>query len=73
MKLLRELAGKLKLFSDLELAMCEKLEENDRRLYALEEEKKRLRAAVDSHAQKIYEMQMILGELRRKAAIDDLR
>lgn len=72
MKLLRELAGKLKLFCDLELAIVEKLEEHDQRLYKLEEDYKRMRGSTDSHAQSIHELRLILGELRRKGAANDL-
>lgn len=66
MKLLRECLGKLKLFADLELAVVDKLEDHDKRLYKLEEDYKRVRATVDSQAKTLYELQLVVADLKRK-------
>lgn len=69
MKQLRELVGKIKLFCDFEMAVVEKLDELETRVYKLEEDYKRHRGATDSHAQSIHELQLILGEVRRKSGV----
>lgn len=48
MEHIRELLGQLKLFMRLDIAFCDKFEEQDKRLYALEEDNKRLLATVRS-------------------------
>lgn len=66
MSKLRELLGKLGLAFQLDLAMVEKIEELEQRVYALEENRKMKDQTIKSLEHRYSELQYIVGSLKKE-------
>lgn len=65
MKQIRELLAQLKLYAQLDMAFCDKLDELETRVYKLEEEMKLARGANKSNATRIGELTLAFGSFKR--------
>ena len=65
MKAIREMLAKVKLYAQLDIAIVDKLEEIEKRVYCLEEDMKLARGSNRSNAQRISELTLALGTLKR--------
>lgn len=66
MKQLRELVAKIKLFCEFDIAVVDMLDDHDTRLKRLEDDYKLLKARSDGNSQRISELVLTFGEIRRK-------
>lgn len=66
MQEIRELLAQLKLSVQIDIAIAEKLEEIEKRLYALEENMKLARGANKSNALRLGELTLALADLRQE-------
>lgn len=57
----RDLVGKLKLLSDIDIAMVDLLQDHGDRIAKLEEQNKRQQGLIDGHASKLFQIQELLG------------
>ena len=65
MKAIKEMLAKVKLYAQLDMAIVDKLEEIEKRVYCLEEDMKLARGSNRSNAQRISELTLALGTLKR--------
>lgn len=65
MKAIREMLAKVKLYAQLDIAIVDKLEEIEKRVYRLEEDMKLARGSNRSNAQRISELTLALGAYKR--------
>lgn len=65
MKAIKEMLAKVKLYAQLDIAIVDKLEEIEKRVYCLEEDMKLARGSNRSNAQRISELTLSLGTLKR--------
>lgn len=65
MQAIREMLAQVKLYAQLDMAIVDKLEEIEKRLYALEEDMKLARGANRSNAQRISELTLAFGAFKR--------
>lgn len=65
MEVIRELLGKIKIFARFEIAVADKLEDHDKRIYALEENKKLKDAAIMQLTKEVGDLRLILNDLKR--------
>lgn len=65
MEQIKEIISELKLHLRLDVAMCDKLEEIERRLYALEENRKLKDAAIQSLERRYSELMYVLKSLQK--------
>lgn len=65
MKAIKEMLSKVKLYAQLDMAIVDKLEEIEKRVYCLEEDMKLARGSNRSNAQRISELTLALGSLKR--------
>ena len=63
---LRELIAQLKLFCQLDVAFCDKIEEQDKQIYALQEDNKRLKASVHSLERRYSELLYAFGSYKKE-------
>lgn len=70
MEALRDIVSKIKLFCGLEIAIVDKLEEYERRIYKLEEDNKRLTETVRVQQTRISELIYAFGEVKRIKGVD---
>lgn len=66
MEVIRELLGKIKLFARFEIAVADKLDDHEKRLYKLEENKKLKDAAILQMQKELGELRLILNNIRRE-------
>ena len=66
MQEIRELLAQLKLSVQVDIAIADKLEEIEKRLYALEENMKLARGANKSNALRLGELTLALADLRQE-------
>lgn len=66
MQVLKSFVDRLKLLSDLDIAMVDKLQDLDDRLSKLEETHKKTRTLTDANCSRIGEIQLLLGSQRSK-------
>ena len=66
MQEIRELLAQLKLSVQIDIAIADKLEEIEKRLYALEENMKLARGANKSNALRLGELTLALADLRQE-------
>ena len=64
LKGLKDLVGKLKLLSDIDMAMADLLQDHASRLEKLEAQCKRQQGLIDGHATKLFQIQALLGQKR---------
>lgn len=65
MKAIREMLSQIKLYAQLDMAIVDKLDEIEKRVYALEEDMKLARGANRSNAQRISELTLAFGAFKR--------
>ena len=65
MKAILEMLAKVKLYAQLDMAIVDKLEEIEKRVYSLEEDMKLARGSNRANAQRISELTLALGSLKR--------
>lgn len=65
MKAIREMLAQIKLYAQLDMAIVDKLDEIEKRLYVLEEDMKLARGANRSNAQHISELTLAFGAFKR--------
>lgn len=65
MNKLKTLISRLKLFCELEIALVEKLEEVDKRVYALEQDNVRTTASLRSYHTEFLSLEKVVGRLKR--------
>ena len=65
MKAIREMLAQIKLYAQLDMAIVDKLDDIEKRVYALEEDMKLARGANRSNAQRISELTLAFGALKR--------
>ena len=61
---LKDLVGKLKLLSDIDIAMADLLQDHASRIEKLEAQSKRQQGLIDGHATKLFQIQELLGQKR---------
>lgn len=66
MQVLKSFVDRLKLLSDLDIAMVDKLQDLDDRLSKLEESHDKTRKRADANGSRIGEIQILLGSRRDK-------
>ena len=71
MEKIRTLISRLKLFCELELAMADKIDEIDRRVYALEQDSKLYRESIRKNSSNCNELRLILGNLKRGISYEE--
>lgn len=70
MEKIRTLISRLKLFCELELAMADKIDELDCRVYALEQDSKLYRESIRKNSSSLNELRLIVGNLKRGVSSD---
>lgn len=65
MKAIREMLSQIKLYAQLDIAIVDKLDEIEKRVYALEEDMKLARGANRANAQRISELTLAFGAFKR--------
>ena len=65
MKAILEMLAKIKLYAQLDMAIVDKLDDIEKRVYALEEDMKLARGANRANAQRISELTLAFGTLKR--------
>lgn len=65
METIRDIVSKVKLFCGLEIAIVDKLEEYERRIFKLEEDNKRLQATVRAQDTRISELVYAFGAVKK--------
>ena len=65
MKAIREMLAQIKLYAQLDMAIVDKLDEIERRVYALEQDMKLARGSNRSNAQRISELTLAFGAFKR--------
>lgn len=65
MEALKELLGQIKIFARFDVAVCDKLEDLEKRIYALEENRKLKDQAILSLEKRYSEMLLIIKDLKR--------
>lgn len=65
MKAIKEMLAKVKLYAQLDMAIVDKLEEIEKRVYCLEEDMKLARGSNRANAQRISELTLALGSFKR--------
>ena len=65
MEQIRELMSQLKLYLRLDMAFCDKFEEMEKRLYAVEQDNKRALATIRSLETRYSELMMIVKSIRK--------
>lgn len=65
MEALKELLGQIKIFARFDVAVCDKLEDLEKRIYALEENRKLKDQAILSLEKRYSEMLLIVKDLKR--------
>lgn len=63
---LRDLVGKLKLLSDIDIATVELLQDHDDRISKLEDQVKKHQGLIDGHSGRLFQIEQILGDWRKK-------
>lgn len=66
MQVLKSFVDRLKLLSDLDIVMVDKLQDLDNRLSGLEESHQKTRKLTDANCSRIGEIQLLLGSQRSK-------
>lgn len=64
---IKELLGQIKLFCQMDVAVCEKLEQIDKCIYALQEDSKRQTATMRALEQRYSEIVLIIKSLKRSS------
>lgn len=65
MKAIREMLAHIKMYAQLDMAIVDKLDEIEKRVYALEEDMKLARGANRANAQRISELTLAFGAFKR--------
>lgn len=65
MEALKELLGQIKIFARFDVAVCDKLEDLEKRIYALEENRKLKDQAILSLEKRYSEMMLIVKDIKR--------
>lgn len=65
MEALKELLGQIKIFARFDVAVCDKLEDLEKRIYALEENRKLKDQAILSLEKRYSEMLLIVRDLKK--------
>lgn len=65
MKAIREMLSQIKLYAQLDMAIVDKLDEIEKRVYSLEEDMKLARGANRANAQRISELTLAFGSFKR--------
>ncbi len=65
MKAIRQMLAQIKMYAQLDMAIVDKLDEIEKRVYALEEDMKLARGANRSNAQRISELTLAFGSFKR--------
>ena len=65
MQAIRELLGQITAYAKLEMALVDKIEDLEKRVYALEQDMKLARASNRSNATRISELTAAFGALKR--------
>lgn len=65
MEALKELLGQIKIFARFDVAVCDKLEDLEKRIYALEENRKLKDQAILSLEKRYSEMLLIVKDIKR--------
>lgn len=65
MKAIRQMLAQIKLYAQLDMAIVDKLDEIEKRVYVLEEDMKLARGSNRSNAQRISELTLAFGAFKR--------
>lgn len=65
MEALKELLGQIKIFARFDVAVCDKLEDLEKRIYALEENRKLKDQAILSLEKRYSELLLIVKDIKR--------